>query len=78
MSDKNQTNLGSSEAVRIIAQVFNISESEAEKHRDLFSNINPYVRNCLNYLSKIDNDNIRISAAFSLDYLITFKESAFE
>jgi len=78
MHDKNETTIKSNEAVRIIAQVFNISETEAEKHRDLFSNINPYVKNCLNYLSKIDNDNIRISAAFSLDYLVTFKESAFE
>lgn len=78
MSDKNEFDLKLNDKIRIITQVFNISETEAEKHLDLFSNINPYIKNCLNCLSKIDSDNLRISAAFSLDYLVNFKESAFD
>ncbi len=66
------------EASRIISKIFNVDESEAQKHLQLFSNINPHIKNCLDRLAKIDSDNIRVSAAFSLEYLITYKESAFD
>jgi hypothetical protein len=65
------------EITPILAKIFNLSEDEIVKHSHLFLRINPYVKNCLNYLSKIEDDNMRISAAYSLDYLLHFKESVF-
>ena len=68
----------SKETSQALSKLLNIPESEVTKNSHLFSRINPHVKNCLNYLSKIENDDVRISAAFSLDYLIHFKESAFD
>ena len=69
---------GPYEASKIISKLFNVDEAEAQKHVELFSNINPHIKNCLARLAKIDNDENRLSAAFSLQYIVSFKESAFD
>ncbi len=75
---ENKTIGFSKETSQALAKLLNVPESEVVKNHHLFEKINPHIKNCLNYLSKIDNDDIRISAAYSLDYLIHFKESAFD
>ena len=70
--------LSSSELCKIIAKIFLISEKEIEKHIHLFNKSDPLIRNCLYYLSKIENDSDKITAALSLEFLVNFKKSPFE
>ena len=78
MTNNNEEIYFSKETSQILAKLLNVPESEIIKNYHLFSRINPYIKNCLNYLSKLETDDVRISAAYSLDYLIHFKESAFD
>lgn len=73
-----QTFTGPHEASRIISKLFNVDETEAQKHVELFSNINPHIKSCLTRLAKMDSEDNRINAAFSLQYILTYKESAFD
>lgn len=64
--------------IKSLAKIFNISESEVRKNKHLFCNIEPYIAQSIEYLSEIDSDNLKLSAALSLNYLINYNESAFE
>ena len=66
------------ETCQIISKILNISIPEAQKYFFLFDKINPTVKNCLYYLSELEDQDLKISAAFSLEFLVNFKKSPFE
>lgn len=61
---------------QILSKIFNIAEDEIKDHLYLFEKIDDNLRNCLYYLSQIDDDNLKISAALSLEFLLKFKKRA--
>jgi hypothetical protein len=66
------------ELCQIISKVFNISELEAAQHYFLFEKISPTIKNCLYYLSKIEDEELQLSASLSLEFLVNFRKSPFE
>ena len=66
------------ELCQIISKVFNVSELEAAQHYFLFEKMSPTIKNCLYYLSKIEDEDLQISASLSLEFLFNFRKSPFE
>jgi hypothetical protein len=58
-----------------LSRIFNISVEEVRKYSFLFNEVENNIKNCLYHLSQIEEEDIRISAAFCLEYLVKFKES---
>ena len=75
---KNYLEGSSAELCQVLAKIFRASPEEIEKHLHLFNKIDPLVMNSLYYLSKIEDDDTKISAALSLEFLVNFKKSPFD
>jgi len=60
------------ETCQFISKIFNLSPSKIAENLDLFSDIHPYTRNCLIYLSKMESDEILLNASHSLEFVLTF------
>jgi hypothetical protein len=65
------------ELCQTIAKIFNVSTLEVREHLSLFSKIDPLTRNCLYYLSQIKDDDLKISATLSMEFLVKFKQPPF-
>lgn len=68
----------SKKTIRSLAKILKIEESQVEKHKELFHRIDPYTAQSLEYLAEISSEDLKLSAALSLNYLVNYKESAFE
>lgn len=65
------------ELCQSLAKIFNISSLEVREHLSLFVKVDPTIKNCLYYLSQIDDEDVKTTAALSLEYLTKFKKSPF-
>lgn len=63
-----------SELCEIITKILNISRREVIQNIDLFRKINYYTLNSLYYLSKFENDQDKITALYSLEFVYNFHE----
>ncbi len=59
-----------------LAKIFNVPENEVKDNFYLFEKIDNNFRNCLYYLSQIEELDLKISASLSLEFLVKFKERA--
>jgi hypothetical protein len=65
------------ELCQTMSKLLNISSLEVREHLSLFIKIHPAIRNCLYYLSQIEDDDLKTSAALSLEFMLKFKQSPF-
>ncbi len=65
------------ELCQIFSKLLNVSDIEIQEHLSLFIKVDPTIKNCLYYLSKIEDDNLKNSAAIGMQYLVNFKQSPF-
>ncbi len=63
-----------SEICEIMAKILNISDQEIMIHINLFQKINRYTLNCLYYLGKLENDQDKITALYSLEFVCHFNK----
>ncbi len=68
----------SQNSCKALAKLLKIDEAQIKENKHLFYRIDPYTAQCFEYLSQISSDDLKISAALSLNYLINYKESAFD
>ena len=68
----------SAEFYKALSKIFNISSLEVREHFSLFSKTDPLIKNCLYYLSQLEDDDLKISATLSMEFLVKFKESPFK
>lgn len=61
-----------------LSKLFDVEISDIENNKQLFYKIDPYIAKCLEYLSEIEDENLKTSAVMSLNYLIKYKESIFD
>jgi hypothetical protein len=61
-----------------LSKIFNVEISEIENNKQLFYKIDPYIAKCVEYLSEIEDENLKTSAVMSLNYLIKYEESIFD
>ncbi|NBV05821.1 MAG: hypothetical protein EBS06_01110 [Proteobacteria bacterium] len=71
------TNTDFTELCQTLSKIFNTTSLEIQEHLSLFIKIDPTIKNCLYYLSQIEEDDLKISAALSLEFLVKFKKSPF-
>lgn len=62
------------EICEVMTKILNISDQMIINNIDLFSNINPYILNCLYYLGKLQNDQDKITALYSLEFVFYCKK----
>ncbi len=74
----NHTNQDLAELCQTISKILNISSLEVREHLSLFIKIHPSIRNCLYYLSQIEDDDLKTSAALGIEYMVKFKQSPFQ
>jgi len=60
-----------------LSKIFKVSSLEIREHLSLFLKVDPAIKNCLYYLSQIEDDELKTSAALSLEFLVKFKHSPF-
>ncbi len=65
------------ELYQVMAKVLNITDIEVREHASLFIKIDPSIRNCLYYLSQIEDEDLKTTAALSIEFLVKFKQSPF-
>lgn len=75
MTDKNDPFVAQ-DLCQILSKILQISEEEVRTNLHLFEKIDDNTRNCLYYLSEINDQNLKISAALSLEFLAKFKKRA--
>lgn len=73
----NNFDFNDAEFSQTLAKIFNISPSEIKEHLTLFTKVDPMIRNCLYYLSQIEDDELKASATLSIEFLVKFKQSPF-
>ncbi len=67
----------STEICQTVSKLLNISPLEAREHLSLFAEMDPLIKNCLYYLSQIEDDDLKISAALGMEFLVKFKQPPF-
>jgi hypothetical protein len=77
MSDKNNSHnihdeVTHKELVFAISKIFSIEVEKVLDNIELFSSINPYVKNIFHYLSQMDRDVMLIDASHSMEFLLNF------
>lgn len=60
------------ETCNFISKIFNLSPVVIAENIELFSDIHPYLRNCLIYLSRMESDGMLLNASHSLEFVLTF------
>jgi hypothetical protein len=62
------------EICEVMTKILNVSDQIVINNIDLFNNINPYILNCLYYLGKLQNDQDKITALYSLEFVFYYKK----
>lgn len=73
----NHSNSDVAELCQTLAKLLNVSSLEIREHLSLFIKIDPAIRNCLYYLAQIEDDELKTSAALSIEFLVNFKQHPF-
>ncbi len=73
----NTTEQDLAEICQIFSNLLKVSTLEIREHLSLFIKVDPTIKNCLYYLSKIEDDDLKNSATMGMQYLVNFKKSPF-
>ncbi len=63
-----------SDLCNVMSKILNIPSKDIEKHIHLFRKIHQHTLNSLYYLGKLKNDQDKISALYSLEFVCNFHE----
>ncbi len=74
MSHHNNDLTLSQELCQTISRILNIPEEKVERYHFLFNEINQNFKNSLYYLSQIEEEDLKISASFCLEFLAKYKK----
>lgn len=74
MSHHNNDAAPSEELCITLSKILNIPEEKVRRYHFLFREIDPNIKNSLYYLSQIEDDDLKISASFCLEFLAKYKK----
>ncbi len=64
--------------VKSLARILKTDEKTIINNKFLFAQIDLEFLQCINYMSKIEKKDLKMSAALSLNYILQYNESAFD
>lgn len=74
MSHHNNDFTLSQELCQTLSKILNIPEEKVARYHFLFREIDSNIKNSLHYLSQIEDDDLKISASFCLEFLAKYKK----
>ena len=74
MSRHNKDFTLSQELCQTLSRILNIPEKKVERYHFLFNEIDQNFKNSLYYLSQIEEEDLKISASFCLEFLAKYKK----
>jgi hypothetical protein len=74
MSHHNKDGAPSEELCQTLSKILNIPEEKVARYYFLFREIDSNIKNSLHYLSQIEEEDLKISASFCLEFLAKYKK----